>query len=101
METLGDNEFQSHACPPIHYTCNETLEQFSCCDMAVRIPTHTMHFVLASTHQKSAGGDASTCLISDSNLNSDSSFIIPIMRQWSGPAVVVWVVWSKCSQIMV
>ena len=43
VETIVDNEFQSHDhdSPTIHYTYDEILDQSSCCDMAVWIQTHT------------------------------------------------------------
>eukprot|EP00956_Cyclotella_meneghiniana_P007159 scaffold9725_cov71-Cyclotella_meneghiniana.AAC.1 len=35
VQTIVDNEFHSQACPTIHHTHNETLEQSSCCAMGV------------------------------------------------------------------
>ena len=39
--TIVDNEFQSQPCLAICYTCDETLEQSSCCDMDASNQTHT------------------------------------------------------------
>eukprot|EP00956_Cyclotella_meneghiniana_P014208 scaffold21222_cov69-Cyclotella_meneghiniana.AAC.1 len=37
----------------------------------------------------------------DSNLNSASSFIIPIRSHWNGPAAVFWALWFQCSPTLV
>eukprot|EP00956_Cyclotella_meneghiniana_P024848 scaffold50627_cov25-Cyclotella_meneghiniana.AAC.1 len=42
VETVMDNEFQSHPCFHIQYTHNETLEQSNCCDVGGMIPSHAI-----------------------------------------------------------
>eukprot|EP00956_Cyclotella_meneghiniana_P008035 scaffold10711_cov73-Cyclotella_meneghiniana.AAC.1 len=58
---------------------------------------HEEHFVPADTSKVSKW----RCFhISDSNLNSVSSFIIPIRSHLNGPAAMGWTLWSKCPHII-
>ena len=49
--TIEVNEFPSEPCTTIHYTPHMTLEQSICCEMVVRIHTHTILVLKMATQR--------------------------------------------------
>ena len=100
--------FQSQQCIIIHHTHNESLEWSRCSGLAVTVPILT-NFSMRIGNTSTTISSSSTEKVSwwrclhqlDSNLNSASSFIIPIMSLWSGPAEVVWLLRSQYSYTLV
>ena len=109
VETLPLVRFQSQQCIIIHHTHNEQLVWSRCSGLGIMVQALTYfglmsgenmcHFPLANTSKVSWWRRLNLML--DSNLNSASSFIIPIMSNWNGPDSVVWALWSQRSHTLV
>ena len=114
VEILSLVRFQSQQCIIIYcvHNNNESLEFsaalvcvfWSQCSLTLawKVGTHiyaTLSFVPCANTSKVSWWRCFQWL--DSNLNSASSFIVFIMRHWSGPAALVCALWSQCSQTLV
>ena len=55
VETIVDNEFQSHDSPTIYHIHDEILDQSSCCDMAMAVWIQILTFHILGVGVKSFG----------------------------------------------
>ena len=108
VEMLPVDKFQSRQCIIIHHTHNESLEWSSSSGLGIMVQL-LAYFGMKGWGKYATASTASTTKVSwwrcfqwiDSNLDSASSFIIPIMSPWNGPAQVVWALWSNCLHTLV
>ena len=108
VEMLPVDRFQSRQCIIIHHTHNESLEWSSSSGWGVMVQL-LAYFGMKGWDRYATLSTANTAKVGwwrcfqwmDSNLDSASSFIIPIMSHWNGPAQVVGALWSNCLHTLV